>query len=321
MKHRYARLAGVSLFLFAAACGEAPTAPVTPEPQSATPLFSSSGNLCEPGTWSETGEAPCFVAEPGFYASGDGATSQELCPKGQYADEEGLASCKKAMPGHFVHLVGAAAQLQCPVGTFQPNEGAESCLSAEPGHFVDVDGAAEQQQCPAGSFQPDAGQNSCILAKPGYFAEGPGAEHAVPCQPGSYAKDSGQASCTLADYGYFVDKIAALEQTACPAGTTTLKPGATSEDDCKPPAPIDPLAAYDELISLAAGVPKVPRGEVTKLESARKQYPKTAPLCKALDSFIKYVNNQAGKKNGLAAADAAMLLHAAHSAKGSLGCS
>ena len=74
----------------------------------------SSGELCEPGSYSSTGTTPCFEAPPGTYVPDAGQTSTDLCPAGTYNPISGAAteaSCIPAPPGTSAAAGSARAHL------------------------------------------------------------------------------------------------------------------------------------------------------------------------------------------------------------------
>ena len=84
--------------------------------------------------------------------------------------------------------------------------------------------------------------------------------------------------------------------------------------------PIDPVVAYDALVTAAQNTSGVAASEVNKLVSARKQLVagKPASACKAIDSFMSYVAQQSGKK--ISVANATFLLQKSQTAKSAIGC-
>ena len=208
MKKRFVFAVAAVTALLAAGC-VMPPAPPDPGPE-----------LCPPGFFSATGEAPCTPAPLGTFVDSEGATEATDCPPGFYQDEEGQVSCKAALPGTFVDVSGATSANLCPLGRFQPNAAATECLLAPVGAYVDVEGAV-----------------ASTPAAPGFFVDEKGAAQASPCPLGRYQPLSAQSSCLIAEVGTYVDQLAAAQTTPCPAGTTTLAAGATSPSDCVPVEP------------------------------------------------------------------------------------
>jgi len=83
---------------------------------------------------------------------------------------------------------------------------------------------------------------------------------------------------------------------------------------------MDPVVAYDALISAGQTTPGVAASEVNKLITARKQLVAGKPsgACKAIDGFVSYVNKQTGK--GISTSNAAMLIRKTQDADVAIGC-
>lgn len=83
---------------------------------------------------------------------------------------------------------------------------------------------------------------------------------------------------------------------------------------------MNPIVAYDALISAAQTTPGVAASEVNKLETARKQLVagKPAGACKAIDGFVSYVQKSSGGK--ISTANANMLLTKSQAARVAIGC-
>ena len=113
--------------------------------------------LCEPGTYSASGEEPCANAPMGYFVDVEGATEPNECPGGHFADVERLTECLPASPGSYVPATGAKAELECEQGTYNDLAGQSSCLPAPFGHYAPK-GAVTPTACPAGHF--DAHTNS-----------------------------------------------------------------------------------------------------------------------------------------------------------------
>ena len=83
---------------------------------------------------------------------------------------------------------------------------------------------------------------------------------------------------------------------------------------------MNPIVAYDALISAAQSTPGVAASEVNKLVTARKQLVtgKPAGACKAIDGFVGYVNKQTGKT--ISVANAGALIRKTQDADVAIGC-
>jgi hypothetical protein len=86
--------------------------------------------------------------------------------------------------------------------------------------------------------------------------------------------------------------------------------------------PLDPLFYFNALVTRADNTDGVPNGEVTKLVNAARNTGKKGPsICKSLDDFARFVNDQVSKKKpAISVADANLLLQDVRTAKTSLGC-
>jgi hypothetical protein len=178
--------------------------------------------LCEPGTYSTSGEEPCLRAPKGCFVPSKGATVAAECTAGHYASAEGLSECVPAQPGHYVPGTGAKEELECEQGTYSGEAGRSSCISAPTGHYAPR-GAIAPTACPAGTF--DAHTNSpsaefCEYDSPGWYS-GEGADEPIPCMPGRSAFAYGSEECLPAPPGSYVSSIGATDPTPCPAGSFT----------------------------------------------------------------------------------------------------
>ena len=161
MKRSFALVSVAVVAMVAVGCTMPPPPDPDPEPE-----------LCQPGTFSATGEEPCTPAPIGTFVDTEGATGATPCPLGTFQDLEGQASCNAAAPGTFQdldqskrpagHLRRSRAQprRRCPPGRFQPDAGADSCLLAPIGTYVDTAGAIAATDCPAGTTTAAEGSTS-----------------------------------------------------------------------------------------------------------------------------------------------------------------
>ncbi len=176
--------------------------------------------LCEPGTYSASGEEPCAKAPKGYFVEAKGAIVADECITGRFAPAEGLVECLPAEPGHYVPGTGAKEELECEQGTYSDEIGRSSCTSAPAGHYAPK-GAVMPTACPAGTFDAHANSPSaefCEYDSPGWYS-GEGAIEPIPCVPGKYAFAYGSESCLPAPLGSYVPAIGATDPTPCPAGT------------------------------------------------------------------------------------------------------
>ena len=75
--------------------------------------YEASG-LCQPGTFSVTGQDPC-----------------DPFPAGQFQPNEGGTACSPCAPGTFAAATGSAVCSPCPTEEFQPSTGAVACISCD----------------------------------------------------------------------------------------------------------------------------------------------------------------------------------------------
>jgi len=89
------------------------------------------GSLGPPGTWSTTGAVPaggtCIPARPGSFATGPGATTEEVCAPGSYTADFGSEACVLAPAGTFVAFSGAVEPEPCETAL---EAGATTCDTA-----------------------------------------------------------------------------------------------------------------------------------------------------------------------------------------------
>ncbi len=123
-------------------------------------VFEAAASLCEPGTFSATGFAPCMDAPPGSFVATEGATEATPCDPGFFQPDAGQTACLAAPAGRFVAEAGAEFATDCALGTFQPDTGQTACLLAPFGFYVDFTGAAAATVCPEGLTTQMAGSTS-----------------------------------------------------------------------------------------------------------------------------------------------------------------
>ena len=274
---------------------------------------------CAAGSYSATsGSTSCTLAPAGSYApqpsGSSGATSAILCAAGTFTSTAGQASCTSAPAGSYVSGTGATSATQCASGYYQPSTGQTSCIAAAAGSYAAGPGAIASSLCAAGSYSSGTASASCTLASPGSYVASMGATSSTQCAAGYYQPNSGAASCIAASIGFYVSTTGATSQTACAIGYTTNSTASTS---C---VRMDPIVAYDALISTAQTTPGVAASEVNKLVTARKQLVagKPAAACKAIDGFVSYVNKQTNKT--ISASNAAILIRKTQDADAAIGC-
>jgi hypothetical protein len=81
---------------------------------------------CAPGTFSQTGSAPCTDAAPGFFVLNSGERAQTPCPIGAFSADSRSTSCQSAPKGYYVKTTGALAATKCATGLTTELTGARS---------------------------------------------------------------------------------------------------------------------------------------------------------------------------------------------------
>jgi hypothetical protein len=81
---------------------------------------------CAPGTFSQTGSAPCTDAAPGFFVLNSGERAQTPCPLGAFSADSRSTSCQSAPKGYYVKTTGALAATKCATGLTTELTGARS---------------------------------------------------------------------------------------------------------------------------------------------------------------------------------------------------
>ena len=71
---------------------------------------------CVPGTYSNTGAAPCADAAPGYFVDKSGATEATACGLGFYSDTSNSVGCTPAAKGRFVASTAANSSIACGAG-------------------------------------------------------------------------------------------------------------------------------------------------------------------------------------------------------------
>ncbi|MDV2998680.1 MAG: hypothetical protein N5P05_000286 [Chroococcopsis gigantea SAG 12.99] len=160
---------------------------------------------CQPGTFSNDGQAPCQNAPLGFYVPNAGAT---------------VATA--ASPGFFVPTTGASAATAAPLGSFVSTAGASTATLASPGFFVPTTGASAATAAPLGSFVSTAGASTATLATPGFFVPTTGASAATAAPLGSFVSTSGASFATLSPAGFYVPTIGSIAAIVCPNDSTSI---------------------------------------------------------------------------------------------------
>ncbi len=178
----------------------------------------AAADLCDPGTFSATGAAPCTDAPEGHFVDSTGATEATPCTIGTYQPDTGQTSCLDVPAGHYGAASGESSPTPCPARLYQPDPGQTSCKVAPPGTYVDTPGTPDPIDCTAGTYQPDFAATSCLDAPAGRYVDTTRATEATPCPTGTYQPDTGQTSCIDAPPGRYVDTTEAVASTECPLG-------------------------------------------------------------------------------------------------------
>ncbi|MFN8623801.1 MAG: hypothetical protein U0869_23925 [Chloroflexota bacterium] len=92
------------------------------------PAVASAADLCQPGSSSSTGTAPCDLAQPGTYVDVPGALAPLACPAGTYSDAPGAVACTLAPLGAYVSSAGSTTYALCPAGTTTHALGSTQCV-------------------------------------------------------------------------------------------------------------------------------------------------------------------------------------------------
>ncbi|EKM49722.1 uncharacterized protein PHACADRAFT_106717 [Phanerochaete carnosa HHB-10118-sp] len=113
---------------------------------------------------SESNAAACKDAQPGYFATGPGATSETTCSPGYYS-------------------TGLAAQCTiCPAGTHCNGSGNTRPQACEPGRFSASPGASQDcSLCRAGTFSNVTGATSCCSCCSGWYNDQAGQTHCFSC--------------------------------------------------------------------------------------------------------------------------------------------
>jgi len=180
--------------------------------------YSLKSTLCQAGTWQQdSGQTSCDQADPGYFTSQTGATSQTPCSPGFYQPSAGSNSCIIASIGYYVSYSGALVQTAAP-----------------PGSYVSSNGASSATLCSPGTYQSQSGQSNCFATNSGYYAQNPGSITQTACSPGFYQNQSGQSFCNPASSGYYVQHSNSTSQVECLAGTYQPNPGQSTCLDASP---------------------------------------------------------------------------------------
>ena len=171
------------------------------------------------------------------------ASSQEICPKGQFFDLTRQA-CQNCPPGTFANGTVPLSQcetcragtyeinrslcLLCPEGTYSNNgtSGLENCIRCSPG-FVSGAGSANCRKCPAGSHEVN--RKTCPDCPAGTYSK-EGSTECNRCQAGWYTYRPGSPECRICEAGtYEVNRIICY---LCPSGTASNARGASDKSTC-----------------------------------------------------------------------------------------
>jgi len=178
---------------------------------------SSFGALCEPGSFSATGEDPCTLCPAGTFAGSAGQTACSPCEAGSFSGT-GQSSCTQCPAGTFNDQLGQAMCSPCEAGTLS-GSGQSSCTQRPAGTFNDQLGQAMCSPCEAGTFS-GSGQSSCTDCAAGTFSSNPGQAECMPCVAGTFASSVGQSACTsctatCADGSFESAACTATSDTVC----------------------------------------------------------------------------------------------------------
>ncbi len=194
-------------------------------------------NLCQPGTWQQySGQTSCDQADPGYFTSQTGATSQTPCSPGFYQPSSGSNSCiiasigyyvsysgalvqTAAPPGSYVGTNGASSATLCSPGTYQSQSGQSNCFATNSGYYAPIPGSTSQTACSPGFYQNQSGQSFCLPASSGYYVQNSTSTTQAECLAGTYQPNAGQSSCILATPGYYVPTNTSTEQYPCLPGS------------------------------------------------------------------------------------------------------
>ncbi|XP_078609400.1 sushi, von Willebrand factor type A, EGF and pentraxin domain-containing protein 1-like isoform X2 [Branchiostoma floridae x Branchiostoma japonicum] len=164
-------------------------------------------------------EAYCVNCPVGTYKSAD---SCELCPYGQYQDQEAQQEC-----------------LSCPDGTDTIRMGAVNITECRkfcsPGNYSST-GLEDCTPCEVGSYQPNEKSTSCEQCSNGTSTEAEGSTSEDDCKvvcPAGSNSSTGVVPCNICAEDTYQPETGQTECVPCPDGYETDASGATSESACK----------------------------------------------------------------------------------------
>jgi hypothetical protein len=137
----------------------------------------TSAQLCQPGSSSPTGNAPCLYCFPGTFAANPGATSCAPCAAGTSASDSGATACAPCPAGTYAAADGAAACLACSANTFSTGAAA-ACTpcafgtSAPPGSSTCTAGTTPTTTLPSGPCTPNVpclNGGTCLATESGAY--------------------------------------------------------------------------------------------------------------------------------------------------------
>ncbi|KAF8886718.1 hypothetical protein BD779DRAFT_603449 [Infundibulicybe gibba] len=138
--------------------------------------------LCDPGTWSATGNTPCLP-----------------CLPGSFAYQSGSQSCIPARPGNFVPDARATRDVPCGPNMYISTPGATMCRSCPPGNVCPGYGTSNPQPCPPGKFNSLPRSSSCCTCCAGFYSNGlgTGCTKCPDATPYSAPGSSNQGACSV----------------------------------------------------------------------------------------------------------------------------
>lgn len=131
----------------------------------------TSGQICNAGSYSSSGYAPCTQCSPGKYAPKAGARSCSPCPAGYMCPSSSMHTPQQCSPGRY-STGGATNCALCAAGTFNNIHKATSCCPCPAGWFLAHGGNTNCQLCPNQTPYSSPGcdaMNKCS-SRPGSFA-------------------------------------------------------------------------------------------------------------------------------------------------------
>ncbi|GFN98752.1 signal peptide, cub and egf-like domain-containing protein 1 [Plakobranchus ocellatus] len=129
--------------------------------------------LCEPGTYSQSGQKPCQACQPGTFQPFFGRQSCLPCGQGLRSDTSGsssFADCKAKVtcqPGHFYNISTQTCSA-CERGTYQPEKGQDICLPCPGLTMTDFSGSTSPEECKDRRCGRHMGDHYGVFESPNY---------------------------------------------------------------------------------------------------------------------------------------------------------